>query len=193
MLTFSFFNKTNYTFEGKKDGEQVILFLHRHWWTIANRILIIVIAAFAPFVVAVAFGQILIAQNLMAIFAFLWASYYLLLWFFLFYILTIYNLNSWIVTNLRIIDQHQRGFFNQEVAELSLVNIQDVSFKMEGMIATMMNYGNIEVQTAGNDQKFRFSSIPNPQHVKDEIMKIADSVKGHNGVFNPIENPQVKQ
>jgi uncharacterized membrane protein YdbT with pleckstrin-like domain len=188
---FTFFNTTNYTFEGKKEGEEVILYLHRHWWTLANRILALVTAAFLPFVAVVAFGQILIAENLMSIFAFLWAGYYLMLWFFFFYSLTIYNLNSWIVTNMRIIDQHQRGFFNQEVAELSLVNIQDVSFKMEGMVATMMNYGRIEVQTAGNDQKFIFSDIPNPQTVKDEIMKIAADQKGHNGVFNPVENPIV--
>ncbi len=188
MLNFDFFNKTSYTFEGKKEGEEVVLFLHRHWWVIANRILMIVMAAFVPFVVIVAFGQLLLKYNAMALFAFLWAAYYLMLWFLLFYTLTIYNLNSWIVTNIRIIDTHQLGFFNQEVSELSLVNIQDVSFKVEGMIPTMMNYGDIEVQTAGNDQKFRFASIPNPQTVKDEIMKIAAAQKGHNGVFNPLEN-----
>ncbi len=188
MINFHFFNKTNYTFEGKKEGEEVVLFLHRHWWTIVNRIVFIVIAAFVPFIVVVVFGQLLLKYDAMAVFAFLWAAYYLLLWFFLFYTLTIYNLNNWIVTNMRIIDRYQRGFFDQEVAELSLVNIQDVSFKMEGLIPTMMNYGDIEVQTAGNDQKFSFVDIPDPQKVKDEIMKIAVAQKGHNGVFNPLEN-----
>lgn len=192
MIKFSIFNKTNYTFEGKKEGEEVVLYLHRHWWTITNKILGIFLAALVPFIIITIFGQELIANNLIPFFAFAWAAFYLALWFFLFYILTIYNLNSWIVTNMRIIDQYQHGFFNQEVAELSLVNIQDVSFKMEGMIATMMNYGCIEVQTAGNDQKFIFADIPNPQYVKDEIMKIAAAQKGHNGVFNPLE-PAIKQ
>jgi hypothetical protein len=187
MIDFNIFNKTKYTFEGKKEGEDVVLYLHRHWWTLANKILGIMLAALLPFLIIMVFGRQLIEYNIMPFFAFLWASFYLVLWFLLFYILTIYNLNSWIVTNMRIIDQHQRGFFNQEVAELSHVNIQDVSFKMEGMIATMMNYGWIEVQTAGNDQKFLFTDIPNPQFVKDEIMKIAAIQKGHNGVFNPVE------
>lgn len=193
---FSFFGHTNYTFEGKKEGEQVILFLHRHWWTIANKILLILIAGFVPFIVIIAFGQFLREQQVMEIFAFLWAAYYLLLWFFLFYILTIYNLNNWIVTNTRIIDRQQFGFFSQEVSELSLINIQDVTFKVEGLVTTMMNYGDIEVQTAGNDRKFRFADIPNPQSVKDEIMKIAAVVKGHNGISKPdtsLDNFDIKQ
>lgn len=187
MVTLSLLHKTNYTFEGKKEGEEVVLFLHKHWWTITNRILAIFIAATIPFIIVLTFGQQLIAYDMMALFAFAWVAFYLALWFFLFYTLTIYNLNNWIVTNMRIIDRHQHGFFDQEVAELSLLNIQDVAFKMEGIVPTMMNYGKIEVQTAGNDVKFHFDDIPNPQMVKDEIMKIAAIQKGHNGVFSPAE------
>ena len=186
MKHFTFFNQTNYSFEGKKEGEQVILFLHRHWFIIIHRVVMIFLATLLPFVVIFAFGQLLIQYNVMAIFACLWGLYYLLLWFILFYIFTIYNLNNWIVTNLRIIDRHQIGLFDQSVSELNLINIQDVSFSMDGFVATTMNYGCLEVQTAGRDSKFLFQQIPNPQFVKDEIMKIAAHVKGNNGLGNQL-------
>ena len=183
---FTFFNETKYTFEGRKEGEEIILFLHKHWYTIANKIFGLFLLSLLPFLLVLIVGQYLLQYNLMAIFAVLWASYYLILWFFLFYTLTMYNLNNWIVTNMRIVDRHQLGFFKQEVAELNLLNVQDVSFKMNGLMATTMNYGCIEVQTAGRENKFSFDQIPNPEYVKDEITKIADTVKGHNGLYNNI-------
>ncbi len=190
---FTFFNTTKYTFEGRKEGEEIILFLHKHWYTLGNKIIGLLLAALIPFVVVILAGQYLIQFQAMAVFAFLWALYYLALWFIFFYILTIYNLNSWIVTNLRIIDRQQHGLFNQEVSELSLINIQDVSFSMDGAIATMMNYGRIDVQTAGKENKFCFSQIPDPQNVKDEIMKIAAVAKGHNGIFTGMDAAEAPQ
>lgn len=180
MINFSFFGSTHYTFEGMKEGEEVIIFLHRHWWTLANRLIALFLGAFLPFVALVVFGSILLTYNLLPLFAFLWAGYYLLLWYVLFYTLTMYSLDTWIVTNLRIIDSRQHGFFNRVVAELSLGNIQDVSFNIEGAVPTMMNYGDVHVQTAGSEKYFHFVSIANPQEVKDHIMQITDEFRKKN-------------
>lgn len=177
MLNFSFFKNTHYTFEGKKEGEEVIIFLHRHWFTIVSRVIFIVAAAFLPFVFLIALGQFILTYNLIALFAFLWGAYYLFLWYSLFYTLTMYALDCWIVTNMRIIDSRQHGFFNRIVSELSIGNIQDVSFNIEGAIPTMMNYGDVQVQTAGSEKHFHFLQIPKPQEVKDEIMRITGIFK----------------
>lgn len=177
MINFSFFTNTNYSFEGKKDGEEVILFMRRHWYTIVSKITYIAFGTLLPFILFILFSQIIIAQNLLSIFIFLWATYYMFLWYALFYLLTMYSLDVWIVTNMRIIDSKQHGFFNRTVSELSLSNVQDVSFNLEGAIPTFLNYGDVRVETAGNDRLFQFLQVPNPQFVKDEIMKVVHDTR----------------
>ncbi|MEN9649102.1 MAG: hypothetical protein RL094_69 [Candidatus Parcubacteria bacterium] len=186
MITFSFFKNTHYSFDGKKEGEEVHIFLHRHWYTLVSKIAYIVMAGFIPFIVVIAAGSLIIKYNMMGLFAFLWAAYYLFLWYMLFYVLTMYSLDAWIVTNLRVIDSRQHGFFNRTVAELSLGNIQDVSFTIEGAVPTMMNYGDVQIQTAANEKHFLFMQIPNPQFVKDKIMHLAGEFKS-----KQRENPSV--
>ncbi len=98
-------------------------------------------------------------------------SLYLLLWWnAVFYRLTMYLLDIWIVTDHRVIDSQQFGFFHRTVAELGLARIQDISTKLQGTMATFFNFGNLDIQTAGTEPKFRFEQIPNPAKVKDVIV-----------------------
>ncbi|HEY1037629.1 MAG TPA: PH domain-containing protein [Candidatus Paceibacterota bacterium] len=171
MDLFSFITKTSYTFEGKKDDETVLLFLHRHWFTLVGRITYIFLGGFIPLAVLVVFGPMILSNNLLSLFILISSCYYMALWFFLFYTLTMYTLETWIVTDKRIINSRQCGFFDRRISELSLHNIQDISVRIEGAIPTMMGYGDLEVQTAAAELRFMCREIPNPQDVKDEITK----------------------
>ena len=86
-----------------------------------------------------------------------------------------YTLDVWIVTNHRIVDSTQNGFFNRTVSELHLARIQDISVQTKGVIQTFFKFGDLQVQTAGTEERFNFSQIPNPGQVKDEIMKLASA------------------
>ena len=57
---FTFFNDTKYTFEGRKEGEEIILFLHKHWYTITNKILGIAALSLLPFLLTIIVGQYLL-------------------------------------------------------------------------------------------------------------------------------------
>mgnify|MGYP001589399367 FL=1 len=94
----------------------------------------------------------------------------LIIWQLWFYALTMYLLDVWIVTNQRIIDSTQRGFFNRSVSELHNSRIQDISVKVSGLFQSLLKFGDLEVQTAGTENKFRFLQIPNPVEVKNVIM-----------------------
>ncbi len=89
----------------------------------------------------------------------------------MFYSITMYLLDTWIITNHRVIDSEQHGFFDRTVSELSLLKIQDVSTEINGPIATWLKFGNLEIQTAGAREKFLFKQIPNPLLIKDQLMK----------------------
>ncbi len=100
-----------------------------------------------------------------------------MLWFILFYVITMYLLNSWIVTNERIVDSEQVGFFNRKVAELSLSVVQDVSITLQGLIPTTMNFGSIIIQSAGRENHFYFDQVPKPQEIKDTIMFLIEKIE----------------
>ncbi len=174
---FSFLSNTNYSFEGKKEGEEVIMFLHRHWITLFGQILIILIGATLPFIAIFLFGGFISRTGSLPLFAAISAMHYLLLWYAFFYSLTMYTLDTWIVTNMRIINSVQTGFFNRQISELALDKIQDVSVHTKGALATFINYGDIKVQTAGTEKHFIFEQIGKPQGVKDQIMELVATKK----------------
>jgi uncharacterized membrane protein YdbT with pleckstrin-like domain len=178
---FNFIKKTAYTFEGKKEQETVVLFLHRHWFTLASKISILLVMSLFPVLVLIVLGQVILANNLIPLFTFLWASYIMAIWFYLFYTLTMYTLDYWIITNERIVNNIQNGFFNRRISEVSIHMVQDVSVKLVGMIPTMLNFGLVEIQTAAEVGHFRLEEIPKPQVVKDKIMEIIEQTEDEQG------------
>jgi hypothetical protein len=112
---------------------------------------------------------------------FCWACYLLLLWFIIFYALTMYTLDYWIVTDERIIDNKQNGFFDRTISELDLSSIQDVKVNLTGLIPTFLNFGYVEIQTAARDKHFIFEDVPKPQDVKDIVMDLADKEERREG------------
>jgi uncharacterized membrane protein YdbT with pleckstrin-like domain len=84
---------------------------------------------------------------------------------------TKYFLNAWILTNKRIVDIKQRGFFNREVSSLFLTRVQDVTTNVIGIFPSLLNLGDINVESAGADEKFIMHGIPFPEQMRDLILK----------------------
>jgi uncharacterized membrane protein YdbT with pleckstrin-like domain len=80
-----------------------------------------------------------------------------------------------IITDRRIIENEQHGFFNRKISELHAYRVQDVSVHTNGIVETMLHFGDIVVQTAASEKQFVFHKIPNPEEVKDSIMKIVST------------------
>jgi membrane protein YdbS with pleckstrin-like domain len=177
----SVFTHTNYTFEGKREKEEVEIFLYSHWIIIAVKVFSYLLLAVAPLIPFLIFLQYLLINGLAGIAFFAIVSYYMIVWSLLFYDMMNYLLDNWIVTDERIIDIVQHGFFNRTVAELDLVKVQDISVKMTGLIQTIFDYGDVDIQTAGATNKFKFKQIPHPNMVKDRIMKLVDEAKKKRG------------
>lgn len=76
----------------------------------------------------------------------------------------------WVITNRRIIDIKQRGLFNRETAEFPIANVQDVTTEVPSMLATLLRYGNMLIQTAG-ERNFKVDSIPRLDDAKRVILQ----------------------
>lgn len=170
---FSIFKDSNNSFDGEENDEEVVILLRRHPFFILMRLVIFSVLIVVPFIVGVIFFNFLESYNLFDIFLFLCAVWYLFLWSGIFYALTMYTLDVWIVTNHRVIDSIQNGFFNRTTSELHIPRIQDISVQTSGVIQTIFHFGDLHIQTAGTEERFIFSQIPHPEKVKDQIMKLA--------------------
>jgi hypothetical protein len=81
--------------------------------------------------------------------------------------------NQWldvlVITNLHIIDIEQIGLWNREISTLNLEKIQDVSSKTEGLIASLLDYGDVEPQTAGSITNFIVNRVEYPDVIRQVI------------------------
>ena len=87
----------------------------------------------------------------------------------------VFRQNQLILTNLHLIQIDQKGLFNRQVSQLSLSRVQDVSGKRAGLLATMLNFGTMEVQTAGEQDKFLFNNYAAPQELADRCLQAHES------------------
>lgn len=70
----------------------------------------------------------------------------------------------YVMTNYRIIDVEQEGFFHRKMSEASLLRIQDVSFQISGIWQTFFDYGTVLVQTAGSVDNVDMNNIADPAY-----------------------------
>ena len=76
----------------------------------------------------------------------------------------------WIITNWRIIDCDQQGLFRRNISSiLNLDHIQDIQTTVVGIIKTVLDYGNIEVQTAAAKREFIFEDVAHPRQVEKMV------------------------
>lgn len=152
-------------FEGQEPDESIALLLRRHRFVILYPVGFILLLALLPLLVRLSLPSASTA------FYFLVSLYYLFLWLLLFYKLTLFCLNTVIVTDRRIVENEQNGLFKRKVSELHIHRVQDVSVHVEGIVQTFFNFGDIVVQTAASEREFVFHSIASPEAVKDRIMR----------------------
>lgn len=167
----SIFSKSSNTFEGEKSYENVLVLLRRHISVLMIAISGFIIWAALPFVLYIFVKDYLLQLRLSDMFWLIAGIFYMFWWLSLSYRITMYLLDVWVVTDHRIIDNQQFGFFNRVFSEMGLGKIQDVSVRVEGLLPTTLDFGDLEVQTAAAEAKFKFEQIPEPQKTKDLIMQ----------------------
>lgn len=84
--------------------------------------------------------------------------------------LVVYSFNAFIITDQRIIDIDQRGFFDRTVSEITYDNIQDVSFRIKGLWQTFLRYGSVFIQTAAVQANIELHSVAAPEKIQQLII-----------------------
>lgn len=170
-------NLARVRFPGKHEKETVLFVYHRHWFDILVNLFppvlltAILIGAFwsLPSVTPELFD----GMNT-AFFAFLENSFLLFFWLYIFLIWIDVYFDVWIVTDERIVNVEQKDLFTRRVSELRFSRVQDVTSEVQGVIPSILDYGDVYVQTAGEQARFIFHNVANPVGIKDLVMRLAE-------------------
>ncbi|MEP6710101.1 MAG: PH domain-containing protein [Candidatus Saccharibacteria bacterium] len=154
-------------FDGQRDGEELLFVFRRHIISMRKGFYLLLI----PFAVS-AIPPLIWQSNLELfllpiaglIVGIILFSYHFLMWFFTYYI----------VTDQRIRQITQRGFFGKDVVELRLSKIQNISYNIPGLSGELFKFGTIIIQTYVGDLVIH--KVEHPDEIYNKLQNAVSNV-----------------
>ena len=117
---------------------------------------------------------------------------------------SIYRQSRIVVTDKNITQVVQASLFSRKVSQLTMANVEDVTAEQKGIFATVLDYGNLRVETAGEKENFVFSFCPRPSYYAKIILEArekfisrdypyAGAYQGQMQNQQPMQQPQQQQ
>lgn len=90
----------------------------------------------------------------------------------------VYRQNKLLITNKNLTQIVQYSLFHNKVSELSMANVEDVTAVKHGFFSTIFDYGELRVETAGEQNNFNFKFCPKANYfgkvILDQRQKFID-------------------
>ena len=100
----------------------------------------------------------------------------------------VYRGNKFFLTNESVVQNIQHHLLSQKEQTISLTNIEDASYRQNGLIQTIFNYGSLRLSTEGDETTYRFSFVANPKHQVDLLNNAVEAFKNGRPVDPNEEN-----
>lgn len=168
----------NFLLDKIRDKEVIIKIIHRHWFNIIKQfipILLLVLILIAVFNILPSYFSIFQESTFAKLISFGESLFIALIWIFAFFTWIDYYFDIWVITSEKVINIEQKALFMRSLSELKFEKIQDVTVEVKGLLPTLLNYGDVFIQTAGEKERFIFRQIANPYKIKDLIMGLQKS------------------
>jgi uncharacterized membrane protein YdbT with pleckstrin-like domain len=174
--------KKQLDFDGQRDGEKLLFVFRRHIIAMRKGFYLLLI----PFALSAIPPLIWSSDgNNMELFllpvgglvlGLLLFSYHFIMWYF-----TVY-----IVTDQRIRQVTQRGFFGKDVVELRLSKIQNISYNIPGFSGEIFHFGTIIIQTFVGD--LVINNVEHPDLIYNKLQDAVSNVLEKQGEYEEINS-----
>lgn len=166
-------NAADIKLDDMRPWEKPIMLVKRHW--------IILMKLFWFFLLWIIL-TIIFYSFLPSIWANLITVCFWMIWLIFLYIEWMdHELDMYIITNNRIIWVDQVWFLNRKVSECNLWQVQEVWNQTKWLLANLLNYGTIKIQTAWSATNFIMDFSPSPiensRKILNEVDKYRDNEK----------------
>ena len=158
-------------------GEQQILLCRRHWIALYPQLALDVLIGAVPVALllwATSLAASPTPMRIATVASVVWVAVIAVRAYFHWYR---YHHDVWLVTNQRLIDSQRRHWFHRAVSSADLVDIQDVAMAREGLLQTALDFGDLNVQTASEQQRFVLAKIPDPAAVLTILDRARDDAR----------------
>jgi len=82
----------------------------------------------------------------------------------------LYKNNVIYVTSEKIAQVLYTSIFNRKLSQLSIGDVQDVTVSQKGILPHIFDYGTLVIETAGEQQNYTFSYVPDPYKRSQDIV-----------------------
>jgi hypothetical protein len=79
-----------------------------------------------------------------------------------------------IITSDRIVDVDFSNILFHRFSEAQLENIEDVTHSPVGVFSSIFDYGDVYIQTAGENPEFEFKGVPRPRDIQDTLFDLME-------------------
>lgn len=154
-------------FDGQRDGEELLFVFRRH--IIAMRkgfyclLIPLLITCIPPLIWQSNLELFLLPIGGLALGLILF-SYHFLMWYYTYYI----------VTDQRIRQVTQRGFFGKDVVDLRLSKVQNISYNIPGLSGELFQFGTIVIQTFVGDLVIQ--KVEHPDRIYNQLQDAVSAV-----------------
>lgn len=90
----------------------------------------------------------------------------------------IYYMSKIVVTDQTITQTIQNGIFNRKVSQLAMSSVEDVTALKKGFFPTILNFGKLTIETAGEQENFHFEYCGRADHYAKLILEARQEFMG---------------
>lgn len=161
--------------------EKILKVVHRHIFSFFGDIFAVIVMFVVPIILFIIYA-IVPHESLAPLFEgnptigilFLIVTWFIFAWLFVWWRWTDHFLDVLVITDKRLFEVKQNGFFDREVSTFGLNKIQNIKTTQAGIIASMLNYGDIFIETAGESDNLDITMVPDPSGLKKFINGLQD-------------------
>ena len=169
-------------FNGQRDGEEVQFVFRRHIIAMRKGFYLFL----GPF--AILSIPVFIWQDSLWMLLFPLAGFIIGLVLFLYHFILWYY-TVFIVTNQRIRQITQYGFFGKDVVEIRLSKIQSISYHIPGFTGEIFNFGNIIIQTLVGDLLIK--NVEHPSKIYEALQDAVNDASAESDDHEELEEEEI--
>ncbi len=163
------------------NNERILRIVRKHWFVLLSDLFLLAACFIVPLGLVVAarllpIGTLLSFSSSPAVavgfFAFVWLF---IVWMLGWTLWTNYYLDVLIITDKRIFTIEQEGLFRRISSSFRIDRIQNTTVDQNGIIQTLLGFGTIRIETAGENDDFIGTFIADPYAIKKFINEMQDT------------------
>jgi len=148
--------------------EEEIIILRRHSLFIVMPFFWVLLGLIIVGLIFFKFGASMVFSVLFFIWLIIGGGYIVVNWY-------KWYMTRYVFTNRRVIVREQASIFKKISAEIRLDEIADITYVIEGVWATLFNYGSVFVE-AENREPLIIADIYRPGQIQEELFDIRDEI-----------------